>query len=135
MIRYRIALLFACFVFLVHSSFAMAQETSTDNQNARILIEDDGDEASDDASDEGVEQADDEEVHLPRPHGGRQVLVAEVVDADVGIAEHPGEIVLRHVDHLTDVGELHEKQHDERQSHHYCYDPNRSLLHGSKVTV
>ena len=40
----------------------MAQETSTDNQNARILIEDDGDEASDDASDEGVEQADDEEV-------------------------------------------------------------------------
>ena len=33
----------------------MAQETSTDNQNARILIEDDGDEASDDASDEGVE--------------------------------------------------------------------------------
>ena len=76
MIRYRIALLFACFVFLVHSSFAMAQETSTDNQNARILIEDDGDEASDDASDEGVEQADDEDdpvlaLYLPAPHSVR----------------------------------------------------------------
>ena len=55
-------------------------------------------------------------------------LIEGTVDALV-------ELLLLHVDHLTDVGELHEKQHDERQSHHYCYDPNRSLLHGSKVTV
>lgn len=48
MIQYRIAILFACFLFLVHANLAVAQENATKNENTRVLIEDDEDDVSDD---------------------------------------------------------------------------------------
>lgn len=57
MIQYRIAFLFACFLFLVHANLAVAQENATKNENTRILIEDDDDDVSDDeAADVGGEE-------------------------------------------------------------------------------
>ena len=45
------------------------------------------------------------------------------------------ELLLLHVHHLRDIGELHEEQYDERQSHDYGNDPNRSFLHVGKVNA
>lgn len=39
------------------------------------------------------------------------------------------ELFLLHLRHLLNIGELKPKKTYKRESHDYCYDPNRTFLH------
>ncbi len=45
------------------------------------------------------------------------------------------ELLLLHLHHLLDIGELKEEQRQERESHDDGYDPNSRLLHAAKVRL